>query len=651
MHNNEFPIYDQNNAKDLTDRLVKGIGVEIADYQQFYFKKLKTELQVHTMGKLFDKTLTLFSNEDPESAKFVLNSYEAITKGSIWRGIDQLSRIFNNSGFQVIGDAETIAKLNEVNFFSDYVNEFINITTAKDPNSIQVWYKKADGNWESRFVETQFIKVINKHEIAFIVPEESEYKLTREVDSIGRLVNTYDNQGKRIVNSYFEGVKYEFGAKVKYVYINNNQYIEILAKNETAELTFTQFNQPLNSPYTFTGVDKLEEGVYNSPVSSFIPFGNHALIQHRTYRSVEALFGYPRMSEIELPCDHCVGGQEVCDPCDEFPEGVKPCTKCGGSGHYSLQSSFKIYKRKLFPDAPELNANIKPVEFFTPDIGILQYNADAWQKTIALGEDAIYVQRRLATGNVESAEAKEKQMESMYAWLGRISSVIYDNIQKAIDNFSIIHNTGQVSVQQPMSYAIISEMEAFGYLNTIVSTDAPLFIKTTHIENFLNKYISKTSPVIKIVDILKRIDPFVFYSSKDLQTMSDSGVISDMDWRVHNYAFPILNQLYTRNPDLLDQEPDVIERFLMQELDKKTPKQNNFKMAIAENNNAVEEDDDEEELRDEPEMIEGVIEILLDIENPENRKRVLDKQVENWKKEGINYDLEKILAATNLNNV
>lgn len=562
---------DEQSAKKLIERITKTES-EIPEYQKFYFDKVKTELCVHTQGKLFDKVVTVFDNEDPNSSKFVLNTYEAVTKGSIWRGIDQLSRIFNNSGFQVTGDANTINELSDVNFFADYVNEFINKTVAKDPNSLQVWTLEEDGKtWESTFIETQFVTVLTDDEIAFIVPEESEYTISKKVDQTGKLISNYSNNGKLIINSYFEGVTYTFGENKKYIYINKEQYIEVVYKNGVAEVFIYNFDKPLKSPYTFTGTEKIEKGVYHSPVSGFIPFGNHALIQHRTYRSVEALFGYPRMSEIELPCDNCVNGQEPCDPCDAHPEGIKTCTKCSGSGHYSLQSSFKIYKRKLFPDNPELNANIKPVEFFTPDIGILNYNAEAWKGTLALGEDAIYIQKRIASGNTESADSKEKQMEAMYSWLGRISSVIYDNIQKALDNYAIITGSGEVTVNKPMSFAIINEADAFSYLNTIVSTDAPIFIKTTHIENFLNKYISKTSPIIKIVDILKRIDPFVFYTTKDLQTLSDSGVINDGDWKVHAYAFPILMQLYSRDPSIFDAPIDTIERTLMDEISKKTP--------------------------------------------------------------------------------
>ncbi len=535
---------------------------EIATYLQHYFKKIKTELCTHTQGKLFDKVLTVFNNEEPESSKFVLNTYESVTKGSIWRGIDNLSRIFNNTGFEVTGDVATIQKLNEADFFTKYVSDFISVSTAIDPNTVQVWVKNKQGDWVSHFVQTQFIVILNDDEIGFIVPEESEYDLTVDNALLGMMSNTYQ-RGKKVTQSFFEGVTYQWKEKIKYVYISKEQYIEIYRDGKEAEVVIENFKTPLNTPYTYTGVEKVEKGVYHSAMAGFIPFGNHALIQHRTYRSVEALFGYPRMSEIELPCDVCVAGEEAVDITDECPTGLRPCRKCGGTGHLSLQSPFKIYKRKLFPDNPELNANIKPVEFFTPDIAILNYNASAWKETLQMGEDAIYIQQRVETGNVESAKSREKQLESMYAWLGRISNVIYHNIQQALNNYALLTGAGEVTINKPISYAIMSELEAFDYLNKIVSTDAPVFIKTTHIENFLNRYISRTSPVIKIVEVLKRVDPFVFYTTKDMQTLSDSAVLADIDWKVHSYAFPLLMQMYSRNKELLEKENEAIEAELL----------------------------------------------------------------------------------------
>ena len=559
--------YDANNIGELIKRVQNG---SIPEYQAYYWKKLKTALVVHTEGRLFDKVITVFKNEDPEASNFVLNTYESVTKGSIWRGIDSLSRIFNSTGFDITGDPSTIQALSEQDFFGGYVNDFINISTARDPNTVQVWVKNEQDEWVSRFIETQFILLLNDNEVAFIDIEHSTYEIQVDRSRIGSVTNVLQDH-RKITNSYYEGTVYTFGNKVRYIFINKEQFVQVDYNQGEAEIKIENFSQPLKSPYTYTGVEKIEKGVHNSAVAGFIPFGNHALIQHRTYRSVEALFGYPRMSEVELPCDQCVRGQVSCSPCEEFPDGLKPCSDCQGSGYLSLQSPFKIYKRKLFPDAPELNANIRPVEFFTPDIGILNYNADAWRKTLQLGEDAIYIQQRVETGNVESAASREKTMESMYAWLGRISSVIYSNIQTALDNYSIITGDGSITVNRPMSFAIMNEMEAFQYLNTIVSTDAPSFIKATHIENFLNKYISKTNPIIKVVDVLKRVDPFVFYTSSDLKTLSDAGVISDSDWRTHAYAYPLLMKMVSKERDLIASEIDELEAKLIAELDKKKP--------------------------------------------------------------------------------
>lgn len=564
----DLTVYDIETAKIIADRVLSSQG-EIPQYKVHYFEKIKKQLQVHTEGKIFTKVINVFKNEEQESTNFVVDTYESVTKGSIWRGIDNIARIFNNTGFNITGDKDTIQALSDSNFFNDYIEDFITTSTAKDPNTVQVWKKYPDGTWESEFIETQFIRLINEDEIAFIDVENSEYTIEVDNSFIGTTNSVYDDATRRVTKSYFEGVKYKFGDNIRIIYISKLQYIEINKRGKEAEVTIENFANPLKHPYTSTGVQEIAEGVYDSAVAPFIPFGNHALIQHRTYRSVEALFGYPRMSEVELPCENCVRGQESCDITDENPMGLKTCTKCQGTGHVTMQSTFKIYKRKLFPDNPELNTNVKPVEFFTPDSAILEYNAKAWKETLQMGEDAIYIQQRVETGNVESAKSREKQLESMYSWLGRISNVIYNNIQDAINNYCLITGAGIATVEKPMSFAIMSELEAFDYLNKIVSTDAPIFIKTSHIENFLNKYISKTSAVIKIVDMLKRVDPFVFYTQADLQALSDSGVINDQDWRVHAYAFPLLMQMYTRDPEILMKEYDAIESQLLTAIDSK----------------------------------------------------------------------------------
>jgi hypothetical protein len=602
-------LYTTENVQALVSKVLKG-NLQVADYLTHYYDKIKKELQVHTKGKLFDKVINVFQNEEPEASKYVINTYESITKGSVWRGIDNLNRVFNNTGFNVTGDSEAIKSLGSINFFSEYINNFINISTATDPNTVQVWLRNSGGKWVSSFVETQFIKLINDNEIAFIVPEESDYDIQLDTTNVANSVRLY-NQNKLITQSFFEGVSYSFKKRTTHVYINRYQYVRMYTEDgQNVDTVIYTFDKPLLTPYSFTGVEEVARGVHHSVIAGFIPFANHALIQHRTYRSVEAIFGYPRMSEVELPCDHCVQGMETCAPCDEHPDGLKTCTKCGGSGYLSLQSPFKIYKRKLFPDVPELNANMKPVEFFTPDIGILEYNSKAWKDSLQMAEDAIYIQQRVETGNVESAKSREKQLESMYAWLGRVSKVVYGNIQNAITNYTILNGYKQVSVEQPLSFAIMNELEAFDYLNQIVSVDAPVFIKTTHVENFLNKYVSKSNPIIKIVDILKRIDPFIFYTQKDLQALSDSGIINDKDWKVHSYAFPLLMNLYSINPQFIEKEYKDIEQVLIAAIERKTGKMDDVRQALTEGMSSVGSASASNELKGSVGGLTGMIEIV-----------------------------------------
>jgi hypothetical protein len=567
-------IFDSNNIGDLTKKVFQGSNLAIPEYKRKFFEKIKRELQVHTQGRLFDKVISVFPNEEQEGKQFILNTYESVTTGSIWKGIDNLSRIFNATGFNLSGDQQTINELSQSGFFKEYIEDFIKITTAKDPNSVQVWkYDQSEQKWESEFIESEFILLLNDDEIAFIDKDNSDYEIVIDNYSLSKEVRDVQyNYRTHKLRSYFEATKYVFGGKKRIIYISKNQYVQFDTANEKeTDYDITNFQNPLHSPYTCTGVEEIADDVYTSPVGSFIPNGNHALIQHRTFRNVESLFGYPRMSELDTPCDNCVQGLETCDPCEEHPEGTKTCHVCNGSGNASRQSQLRVYKRRISSN-PDLNSNVPVIEFYTPDTRILEYNSNAWKETLKLAEESIYIQQRVVTGNVESAKSREMQLESMYSWLDRIAETVYENINEAIQNFAILSGFGACQVEKPISYAIMSETEAFQYLNTIVSTDAPTFIKTTHVENFLNKYVSKTSPVIKIVEVLKRIDPFVFYTQKDIQQMSDSGVINDRDWRVHNYAFPLLSMMTSRDSSILEKEVTEIENLLNAELEKKIPR-------------------------------------------------------------------------------
>ncbi|CAA7196742.1 hypothetical protein [Chryseobacterium potabilaquae] len=519
-----------------------------------YWNKKKLDLQVHTKGKMYEKTMTVFKNEEPSASHFVMETYEPITKSSIWKGIDNISRIFKNTGFDITTDAKTSRFIAQSDIKEKIIDNFVNGSMSSDPNIFAVPYMGDQENWEIRFIESHLITSIDKESISFIDETHSTFEI--ELAYYPFLRKNHQNTYKAdcLLSSYPKKIFSQ--NKIRYIYISREQYIIIDFKGEVFTATFHTLARG-TYPYIATGVNKEFGFVSESPVSPFVPFGNISLLQHRAARSVENIFGYPRMSEMELPCDHCHQGKEKCEITEDYPLGERECTKCHGTGSLSLQSIFKIYKRKLSED-PALNADIDPVKFHTPDVGILEYISQSWKDTLRLGEDAIYVQQIVETGNVQSAKSREKQLEQMYSWLDRLSNFFYNSASRIINNVCLLNGYGHVSIEKPISFAIMNELESFEYLNMIVNSNSPIFIKTVHIENFLKKYISSSNPIIRVVDLLKKVDVFCFYSMDDLQKMSNSGVIDDKQWKIHAYAFPLLNQMYALNPELFLQDDNEI---------------------------------------------------------------------------------------------
>lgn len=572
-------IYNEENISELEKlgKKIRGNRSE-SEFPFNYWNKIKKDLQVHTKGKIYEKTFTVFNNEEPSASSFVLNTYEPVTKGSIWKGIDNISRIFKNTGFDISTDEDTQRFISESGIKSKIIDRFINLSMSTDPNTFAVPILKEDGNWDIEFIESEFVTSIDSDSICFIDVRKSKYGVELEKYEFLNKLRSFDYKANVLKDEclLMTYPKKVFNYKsVHYVYISKSQYIEAEYKDgKFKSYTFNDLPEGIK-PYVSTGVNKEFKFVSESPVSPFVSFGNIALMQHRASRSVENIFGYPRMSEIELPCDDCsiTPGKVKCEISDEHPSGEKACSKCHGTGSLSLQSIFKIYKKRLSPDYPELNVDVDPVKFHTPDVGILDYVSKAWKDSLRLGEDAIYVQQVVETGSIQSAKSREKQLEQMYSWLDRLSSFFYASATDIINNLCVLNGFGKVTIEKPVSFAILNELESFDYLNAIVNSNSPIFIKTVHIENFLKKYISSSNPIIRVVEILKKIDLFCFYSMEDLQKMSNTSVIDDVDWRIHAYAFPILSRMYAMNPELLKLDDDKIIQMINEELGKKIPKE------------------------------------------------------------------------------
>ena len=551
----------------------------LPEWKRKYYEQLCTNLQVHTKGLLFAKVDTLFPNEHPDSKAHCVNTYEPITKGSVWKAINDISRIFSNSSFSV-SSSDVTAKAIEANSFESnnlfnwFLTKWIENAVASDANGwcavYPAEYVKLYGGDQVRFIKSEHLRLASKDMVAFVSEGESKTEQTTEEAVVSREIFHDPNIGMAnakttVVKTYNKKVKTKILSPVYHVF--TPAYLLRFWKEDEAKEVYSYKLFPFKNkdkaiPCFEAGGVEVEEGINESFVAPFIPFGNLALLQHRNHRAVDLMFSYPRMSEVEVPC---VAGCIENKANGTYLIGDQACKTCKGSGFISVQSPYKVYRKRIesglmTDEQTKAVLNTDPVSFHTPEVGILTYSKDSWKEYLRMAEEAVFVYQKKVGADAESFESKMVDMEGKFAWLLVLSKAYFRVLRQVVQSMEnyLSASPVEVSIEEPTSFAILTESEAFAFLNIIVSSDAPIYIKHQHIENFVHKFISKSSPIVKALRILKKVDPLLFYSDKSVQTFKSNSAIRPETWTTHIYAYPVLMQLYEDDKKLFEKNDKAI---------------------------------------------------------------------------------------------
>lgn len=567
---------DSEEFKEEIQYLVKQIQeAKMPEWWTTIASQLAYNLQVHTKGLMFDKVTGLYPNEHPDSQKHCVNSFEPITKASIWKAINNIVRVFNNSSYNIqISDKtrEIIEEYQESegSFFSQYLEDWIKNAVATDPNGYCVWYPLEYTDDLYRYVCYKDIVKVTDDVLIFKSEVESEIKkefVDTEYTKETFIEFDYEIQpGIPVINSRYKTVR-TFNRRIESTYINTvyhvftkTHFIRFWKDSPSdTQFQYQYYKHPKELetlPYFENGGIEIEKDLYESFVQPFIPFGNKALIADRNHRAVDLMFSYPRMSEVQQECDTCQGrGETKCET------GYEPCKVCKGSKFITIQSPYKTYRKIQDSfDADNKVFSTPSVEFYTPDVGILEYSKEQPDHYIRKAEEAVFVQQKVETGNVEAAKSKEIDREELYAWLANISKVLYNNLQMGLqylENY-VNPNPIQVSIEKPYSFAILTESEAFEALSAMLSSSVPVAIKANQIDNFVNKFISESSPVKRALQILKKYDLLLYYSTSDVASLKGNGFVDNKMCQKHTLAYPILMQMYELNNNLFEMEDEAI---------------------------------------------------------------------------------------------
>lgn len=576
----------------LPDLIKQSETKRLENWKRDYFEKITKALQVHTKGQLFTKVDTLFPNEHPDSKAHCLATYEPITKSSIWKGINNILRIFSSSSFSIsVGDQleKWLAEYEHDghNLLNYFLQEWVQKAVAEDPNGLFVVYPPdwaADrGICPVQWVRSELIKArsADGKMVSFVSEFDSEVEYFYETLTTKRAVyydDTVDAMNARswTETTYNERLRVKVVTETVHMFTQDGFVIYRKQNAKTYETTVVDFQAPLSQMPVFPGggfvADKADQPLFESFVQAFVPFGNLSLLQHRNHRAVDLQFSYPRMMELQVPCDHqgCAAGKVKCKKSNAYPEGMMPCPSCKGRAFVTVQSPYKVYTPRYDPNDANENKHLQtdPVKFFSPDVGIINYSKDAWKDYLKMAETAIFVTQKVYTGQVQSAESKEIDLDDLYAWLLNVSKVFYNNVRQMLQSLEeyISRNPATVSVERPYSFAILTEGEAFLALNGILSSNAPVFIKGNQVDNFVSKFVSRDSPVIRALAILKQYDPLLFYSIDQIQTFKGSNVVTQEMYTRHVLAYPVLLKLYMQDKNFLDQDDATIVAQLDKEI-------------------------------------------------------------------------------------
>ncbi|MFA9213893.1 MAG: hypothetical protein ACEQSR_08610 [Candidatus Methylacidiphilales bacterium] len=553
-------------------KLIDNTTSFVPQWQQDLAAKISKDLQVHTMGHFFEKSIGMFDEEPKEGKQYNVKSYEPITKSSINKGLLELSRILSSTTANITIDVNDTSKLQPL--IQNYIDKWVDYGQAKDPNSKAVII---DG--KLKVVEFIDIIYIDKEAIVFIDEENSNYDITKVEVPFAKGIC-----GNKKIESFYYNYKREYIGKKTIILKNKFQIITLIKEGSSKVWDFIiEPNEIQNIPYINLGIKEVVSGVFESALQPFVPFGNLALLSHKTYRQIDSLMGYPRMTELETACEAfgCKSGKTPCTDIEKIKlnNGLptyEDCQTCGGSGTVSAQTLWRIYKKKIQPNvsANDSGLNIPSVEYHLPPIEALTHSNDAWKELLDMAEKAIYVYQKKESGQTQTAEAKEKELQEKYNSYIKSTDSFFNGFQILLTE---LFGVGVV-VEKPLSLAVMGEIEAFSLLQLISDSTATAPIKMAHLDGFLKRYISPSNPVVKATNILKKLDPFLFYTNVDFESLDNMGVLSAEDKVIHYFSFPLLMQMYYEDKDWFI-KPNV-ETELNLRLAKKMAKFNDAKTNI-----------------------------------------------------------------------
>lgn len=410
----------------------------------------------------------------------------------------------------------------------------------KDDNDY-IWGNNFEGRNLVNYVSDKFQNIAEDPNGLFVViPKDPYYNTTTQrIEPKVHFVHS-----KHIRHWTNEEVLFELDGY--YWAINKVGYFRFVEENETYTL------HPDDSPYggyyahmmehlpvVVAGGQWNSQGYYDSWLSAAKPVADEFVASKSAEQLVNKEASHPYIIAASEDCPDCEGGKvrycrscnrsgEVCECGTAAQWDLANCDTCRGTGEVSRNPG-------QWQIVPMEDMDKDAIKIVNPDVGINKFHSEH--------NRGIYnaIMRALHLDYIEQAQsgvAKDKDMETRYQFLLRISNDLFDRVITHIINaITALRNVRAVNgsvrpeakplmIVKPTQFQIKTAQDLLNEYDTATKAQMPDFVRKAQLEDYVDKLYGGDEVVVKKTSFINQMDDFAVMSMADISTALVNGADS-----------------------------------------------------------------------------------------------------------------------------
>lgn len=511
----------------------------ITDTTPFVFANYYEDWQFYQ--QIFETQLfSRYPKEREEMRQWRLSQYKAFTKDPFLKAIDTITgAIFQESGYSIKVDNPDDEQYIWGNNFEDkslpeyFAKKFQNI--CADPNGIFVVIPKEPG------YATTTQKVEPK---VYFIPSRFIIKVTKEeiIFSLDDIVWTINEIG------YFRFAK------------QGSQYYHI---DEQYGGYYAHMMRKV--PYMKAGGKWNMQGYYDSWLDAAKAIADEFVGSMSDEQLVMKDASFPYTIEASTDCPDCDGGtvqlctscrHQHCDCDADHTNGANyaltKCPSCGGTGDISRNPGDRLV-------APYEEMDKDLIKIVSPETTINKLHIDRNKELYNS------ILRALHMNYIEEAQsgvAKDKDMETRYQFILKISNDLFDRlIKKTIEAILSLRNVssvngmmqpipGNFTIVKPVQFNIYTSYDLLNEYKEAFASNLPGYQMSAILDDFTDKRFGGDDVLLKKTWFITQSDILAVNSAEQIQIILLNGAATQRDYQYHLQLPKILAQIVReRSPE------------------------------------------------------------------------------------------------------